>query len=179
MCSLSSGNPRFVLVFLQCMRTLRLLTRLHEEIYCSACHLLARWFAEPISSTLKMEAICSSETSVETQRTTRRHIPEDYTLHNHRCENLKSYIYCLFCFLFFNYAFSTDRGGWCNDDTLDLLSVRISLGTQDRVTAGFRSFTPSLQANVGYYLEQATTASILIHSQSSIILPFDAMQFTQ
>jgi hypothetical protein len=41
------------------------------------CHLLARWFAEHISSTLKMEAICSSETSVETQRTTRRHIPED------------------------------------------------------------------------------------------------------
>jgi hypothetical protein len=36
-----------------------------------ACHLLACWFfAEPISSTLKMEAICSSETSVETQRTT-------------------------------------------------------------------------------------------------------------
>jgi hypothetical protein len=27
-----------------------------------------------------MEAICSSETSVETQRTTRRHIPEDDTL---------------------------------------------------------------------------------------------------
>jgi hypothetical protein len=44
------------------------------------------------SSTLKMEAICSSETSVETRRTTRRHIPEDDTLHNHRCENLKSYI---------------------------------------------------------------------------------------
>jgi hypothetical protein len=56
-----------------------------------ACHLLARWFVEPISSTLKMDTICSSETSVETQRTTRRHIPEDYTLHNHRCENLKSY----------------------------------------------------------------------------------------
>jgi hypothetical protein len=27
-----------------------------------------------------MEAICSSETSVETQQTTRRHIPEDDTL---------------------------------------------------------------------------------------------------
>jgi hypothetical protein len=26
-----------------------------------------------------------------TQRTTRRRIPEDDTLHNHRCENLKSY----------------------------------------------------------------------------------------
>jgi hypothetical protein len=33
------------------------------------------------SSTLKMEAIRSSETSDATQRTTRRHIPEDDTLH--------------------------------------------------------------------------------------------------
>jgi uncharacterized integral membrane protein len=31
-----------------------------------------------------MEAICSSETSVDTQRTTRRCIPEDGTLHNNR-----------------------------------------------------------------------------------------------
>jgi hypothetical protein len=31
-------------------------------------------------STLKMEAICSSETSVDTQRTTQRYIPEDGTL---------------------------------------------------------------------------------------------------
>jgi hypothetical protein len=54
-----------------------------------ACSLV---FAELISSTLKMEAICSSETSVETQRTTRRQIPEDDTLHNHRCENFRSYI---------------------------------------------------------------------------------------
>jgi hypothetical protein len=43
------------------------------------------------SSTLKMEATCSSEMSVAFQRTTRRYIPEDRTLHNHRCENLKSY----------------------------------------------------------------------------------------
>jgi hypothetical protein len=48
--------------------------------------------AKIISSTLKMEAIYSSETSVATQQTTRRLIPEDDTLHNHRCENLKSYI---------------------------------------------------------------------------------------
>jgi hypothetical protein len=39
-------------------------------------------------STLRMEAICSTETSVDTQRTTRRYIPEDGTLHNHHCENL-------------------------------------------------------------------------------------------
>jgi hypothetical protein len=37
-------------------------------------------FSELISSTLKMEAIYSSETSVETQWTTRRYIPEDDTL---------------------------------------------------------------------------------------------------
>jgi hypothetical protein len=45
-----------------------------------------------------MEAILSSETSGTTQRTTRRHIPEDDdTLHNHRCENLKSYTCSVLC----------------------------------------------------------------------------------
>jgi hypothetical protein len=58
----------------------------------SACHLLTCWFLLKFSSTLKMEAICSSEMSVASQQTTRRHIPEDVTLHNHHCENLKSYI---------------------------------------------------------------------------------------
>jgi hypothetical protein len=42
-------------------------------------------------STLKMEAIRSSETSVHFRRSTRRHIPEDGILHSHHCENLKSY----------------------------------------------------------------------------------------
>jgi hypothetical protein len=44
------------------------------------------------SSTLKMEAICTSETSVDIQQTTGRYIPQGSTLHNHHCENLKSYI---------------------------------------------------------------------------------------
>jgi hypothetical protein len=44
-------------------------------------NLLVCWFlAEIISSTLKMEAACSSETLVHTQRTTRHYIPEDDTL---------------------------------------------------------------------------------------------------
>jgi hypothetical protein len=56
------------------------------------CHLLACCFlAELIFSTLEMEAICSSETSVDTQWTTWHYIPEVGTLHNHCCENLKSY----------------------------------------------------------------------------------------
>jgi hypothetical protein len=54
-----------------------------------ACHLLLRWFlAELIFSTLKVEVICSSEMSVDTQQTARRYIPEDGTLYNHGCENL-------------------------------------------------------------------------------------------
>jgi hypothetical protein len=40
-----------------------------------------------------MEAICSSGKSVNFQRTTHRYIPEDSTLHNHRCENLKYNVY--------------------------------------------------------------------------------------
>jgi hypothetical protein len=44
-------------------------------------------------STLKMEAIGSSETSVYTQRATRRYIPENGTRHSHRSENLKSYLH--------------------------------------------------------------------------------------
>jgi hypothetical protein len=57
----------------------------------SATFLLGWFLAELISSTLKMEAIYSCEASVDTQQTTQRYIPEDDILHNHRCENLKSY----------------------------------------------------------------------------------------
>jgi hypothetical protein len=39
-----------------------------------------------------MEAICSPGTSVDFERTTRRYIPEDRTLHKYRCENRGSYI---------------------------------------------------------------------------------------
>jgi hypothetical protein len=42
------------------------------------------------SSTLTMEATCSSETLVDFQRTTWRYIPENRTIYNHRYENLKS-----------------------------------------------------------------------------------------
>jgi hypothetical protein len=36
---------------------------------------------------------------VDFQHATRRYIPEDRTLHNHRCENLKSYNSLSLCFI--------------------------------------------------------------------------------
>jgi hypothetical protein len=42
-------------------------------------------------SLLGLETICPTETSVDFQRSTWRHIPEDRTLYNHRCGNMKSY----------------------------------------------------------------------------------------
>jgi hypothetical protein len=38
-----------------------------------------------------MEAKCTFETSVNVQRTTRRYIPEDKTVHIYRCKNFKCY----------------------------------------------------------------------------------------
>jgi hypothetical protein len=52
----------------------------------------SRWFFARGFSTLKMEAIPSSETSVQSTTSTRRQTPEDGFLHSHRRENLKSYI---------------------------------------------------------------------------------------
>jgi hypothetical protein len=48
------------------------------------------------SSTMKTEAICTSETSVEFRRTTRRYNPRYINLYNHRCDNLKSYMLPLY-----------------------------------------------------------------------------------
>jgi hypothetical protein len=55
----------------------------------------SRWQAEvscSAYSTLKMEAVCFSETSVAFHLTTRCYIPEYRTLHKHHCENLNFYI---------------------------------------------------------------------------------------
>jgi hypothetical protein len=59
----------------------KLLTTAFTLVYCSAY------------STLKMEAVCFSKTSVEFQWTKRRWIAEDSSLHNHHCENLKILFY--------------------------------------------------------------------------------------
>jgi hypothetical protein len=59
--------------------------RLHLQGRRIVQHLLARCFAE-----LFYDPEDGGDTSGTTQRTTRRHIPEEDSLQNHRCENLKS-----------------------------------------------------------------------------------------
>jgi hypothetical protein len=55
------------------------------------------WFLpQLIFSSLKMEAICSSETSDDTRRTTRRYIPEDGTLEDQYGSQNHISIYLLF-----------------------------------------------------------------------------------
>jgi hypothetical protein len=68
-------------------------TDVSEERIASSCRLQPPAHAGSSLedfSILKMEALCSSETSVRT-RSTQRHIPEYGILRSHRCENLKSY----------------------------------------------------------------------------------------
>jgi hypothetical protein len=67
----------------------RLISSFNMKVLFSACHLLS---CSAYSTTLKMEAACSTETLLDFQQTTRRYIPEDRTIHNHCSENLKSYI---------------------------------------------------------------------------------------
>jgi hypothetical protein len=63
-------------------------------LYLVFCLLLVSCLA--CSSNLKMEAICSSAMSVDFHRTTPHYIPEDITIHRHRCVNLKTNMaYCV------------------------------------------------------------------------------------
>jgi hypothetical protein len=72
-CSLLKINRRFAFMFNLC------LPPAFTSVSCLA-----------YSSVLKMEVTCSFEITADFQRTTRHYIPEQRTLHNHRCENLKS-----------------------------------------------------------------------------------------
>jgi hypothetical protein len=63
-------------------------------LICSASNLLQARFCLAYSSTLNMEAKCSTEKSVDLQWTTQRYTLEQRTFHNRRCEKLSSYKRC-------------------------------------------------------------------------------------
>jgi hypothetical protein len=76
--------------------------RLYNSL--SICFILVSFLA--YSSTLKMEATCSSEMCVDYQQTTRRYVQEDRILHNHRCENVKSNEECYLLTYLLTYSWS-------------------------------------------------------------------------
>jgi hypothetical protein len=57
-------------------------------------------YAVEFQSRRWIEATYSLEKSVDFQRTTRRYFPEERTLHNYRCENLKCYRWWMCCMTF-------------------------------------------------------------------------------
>jgi hypothetical protein len=90
-----------------------------------------------------MEAIFSSETSVDFQRATPRYIPEDSTLHN-RCENLKSYISVLdfvgFMFCWVNVMVTKS----CDDESKQV-ELKRPWVTYVTIVQGFRKITLRLK----------------------------------
>jgi hypothetical protein len=77
-CTLSKVNRRFGGTYR--LHPLLCLPPAFTLISCSA-----------YSWTLEMDAICFSKMAVDFQQTTWRYFPENSALHNHCCENLKSY----------------------------------------------------------------------------------------
>jgi hypothetical protein len=91
-------------------------------------------------STLKMEAIRSSETSVNV-RSTQRHIP-DYILHSDLCENLKSYMQhnvciTIWCTLHFKKLFNIISGAFIGPKSIWNIYLLVDMF----VTWGYASHT--------------------------------------
>jgi hypothetical protein len=99
--SISMSVPRLYNESSELLSSERIGTRNREEYKRSACEDFT-WLQPPAHagsspadfSTLKMEAIRSSETSVQFTRSTRPHVTEDGILHSHRLQNLTSYTMC-------------------------------------------------------------------------------------
>jgi hypothetical protein len=73
------------------MSLLLLYNPMFLQVTCFSCCLLHAVSCLAYSSALEMEVTCSSKRLVDFRRLVCHDIPEDRTLHNHWCENLKSY----------------------------------------------------------------------------------------
>jgi hypothetical protein len=84
-----------------------------------------------------METLCSSVKSAGFPQATRRYIPENRTLHNHRNENLKSYtafIIRLNCSCLRHYAGSRKFAGSSPDQLPNPSSCNMALGLTQPLT---------------------------------------------
>jgi hypothetical protein len=82
------GGVKYSLLF-QSRRLIQARNQQEEDselALLATCFILASCFT--YSSTLKMGAIHSNETSVDFHLNMKRHIPEDRTLYSQRCKNL-------------------------------------------------------------------------------------------
>jgi hypothetical protein len=85
----SHSHAKWMLHFLSSSNT----EENNRNVHVSAWSWILATCVVLVSFTLKLEATCSHETAVDFQQTTRRYIPEDKTVHNHRCENLIPYLF--------------------------------------------------------------------------------------
>jgi hypothetical protein len=100
------------------------------------------------SSTLQMEAACSSETSVHFHETTQSDIPEDKTLHSHRCENVKCKIKKNSLYnheltytgrIIIERAHKTNQIiRWLLENPLDALQTKLTMSLKFRVSSSFK-----------------------------------------
>jgi hypothetical protein len=80
-----------------------LLVRWYEHVYVH----ISLFLVELIFLSWRWRRYVPPKRRFDTERTTRRYTPEDGTLHNHHCENIKSYVSNLVCVLLFYFLFFT------------------------------------------------------------------------
>jgi hypothetical protein len=105
----------------------------------------------------------SSETSGTTLRTTRSHIPEDDTLQNHRCENLKSYT--AFYQITRRHITEDSNLGWCGGATNAISTLQTP------------EMSPSKQPEYSLPCSQGSATGPYSESQLGILSPYPPIYF--
>jgi hypothetical protein len=129
-----------------------------------------------------MEAVSTSETSVNFYQTTRRNNPEDSHLHTHHCENLKSYQIKIVVDVLgttYNYAVedcmnrSTTLVNMIQHSSLEIWSIKRTrtvwyVGVMPACYASLRNYTRQrvtlAECQVGADLDRQTATSLLVSS---------------
>ena len=125
-------NTKLLIPFI-CRMTSNNLKFLSYEVYCllwsRGCSLAENYRGFRGTSTVKIDATSSSETSTNSQLNTRHHIPVDNILHTHFRDNLKSHNFLCdrtrtVMFISIHIISSISRGNFFN---ITISEIRISL----------------------------------------------------